>query len=157
MMKQYLFSLRVALSLGVLAMLCGCSDSTTTQNSTPAVPFIAATVDGAVWRTENLRVTHSNGVLEVEGIQDNQTIQFRIVEKFMADRTTLSLGETHNALLHHGSTIYNSFLSPTGGSFTITLLTKSEMEGTFSFAGTDNKLTTTLHVLGGQFRIPLPQ
>lgn len=160
-MKQHLSLLFVALSFLLCTVLCGCNDTSmpTPTSTTPAKPFIAAIIDGEEWNTESVDIMRFNDVLQFEGVYNNKKIKFRLVEKFLKEGTTLSLSTTHNAIYNDysaGSATFNSFLSPTGGTLTITLLTAQEMEGTFAFAGTDNSLHKTVQINRGRCRMKLP-
>lgn len=160
MKQRHLFAF-IAFPFLLCILLFGCGDNpaATPMPTPPAKPFIAATIDGKEWSTESVDVIRLNDVLQFEGVNSNKKMRFRLVEKALKEGATLSLSTTHNALFNDysiGSATFNSFLSPTGGTLTITLLTAEEMEATFAFAGTDNSLNRTIQVTRGRLRMKLP-
>ena len=147
------------LALALAVLIGGCNSSTSTDDSTPAGYYMTAKIEGAAFtaNTAALQAVNTSGLLAISGGTASASVQQISLTIFGAEQGktySLGFGNTSFASVTLGLTSkdsYSSSLVGGSGSITISKLTATEVEGTFTFKGI-NTDEATKNVTEGKFR-----
>lgn len=153
-------SLIVTTFLLSMLLIGACSSSTDTTDDTPAGEFFTAKIEGVSFTasTAAIQGSRSSGVLSVAGSGltfPPQQINLAIYGAEQGGTYSFGPGNSSLATLSLGTTaseIYVSSMSGGSGSVTISKLTATEAEGTFSFSAM-NTSEAKKSVTEGKFRV----
>lgn len=148
--------------LTAVLVATGCSSSTNSDNGTPSGFYLTATIDGTDMTANSttcLGTMSGGNLVFAGGTASLNPIQFNISVPGAESGKTFTTSSTMmlTMVLSTGTTandVYQANMVAGTGSVTITKLTSSEAEGTFTMTGR-NTAGTTKQVTNGKFRVNL--
>ncbi len=164
-MMKPVFQFSIVL-LFVSAMLYGCkSDSTSSNNSssTFAASTMTATINGKAWKSDGVGGVRYAGPLsnlQFEGWVNTpfQQIPFGVSPTITGPGTYALVQNDQtsgNIVQVSYNTDTSSYSDNVTGSITITVLTNTNVQGTFNFRAIGEPYGDTVIVSNGQFNVPL--
>jgi hypothetical protein len=171
-MVKPIFRFSVVLGL-VSILLGGCKSDSTSSNSssnTFAANTMTATINGKTWKSDGVVgfrfAPTATPNLQFEGwVNEPNTqipsdqIPFNVSPAITAPGTYPLVANVNSLTDMTASVAFNtdtaSFSDYVSGSMTITVLTSTNVQGTFSFKATGGPNEDTVIVSNGQFNIPL--
>ncbi len=104
-----------------------------------------------------IQATNTNGILAVGGMDASGTvqIQLRIVNLTQPGTVQIAAGQPHSAILYENGAVYSATGVSGTGTITVSKLTSTLAEGTFSFSGINATTKLQRDVTNGKFRVQL--
>lgn len=172
-MKKNLRDFIALFALAFVLLCSGCSkDETSVVESGSSDPYFSAKIDGRLWSTTSgilvsRQFEGGNAILMINANCNDGNFQlfFEASQLRIGTHTLHTMNwhdDTENGVgqffINNGGGNYTTMFHRTGGTCTITTLTKAELAGTFEFYAQDGVLSGPVaHVTEGKFRVKLPQ
>jgi alpha-tubulin suppressor-like RCC1 family protein len=132
----------------------GCSSS---SDSTSNGSTMSAVIGTQEWTANPtmIQATYTNGILAVGGMDASSTvqIQLRIVNLTQPGTVQIAAGQPHSALLYENGAVYSATGVSGTATITVSTLTATKAEGTFTFSGINTTTKLQRIVTNGKFSV----
>lgn len=162
-MKKNLYNLVALLALSCTLFLSACSKGNgpvTVDDDFES--YLSAKIEGQEWGMTTTLTIEDNGLvgnLSISGSSNSGAIELVFRKNELHTGTihlsSLNKPEKHSATCFTEDGVYSSGFHPTGGTCTITILTKNAVAGTFEFYGQEAETGRRIHITDGKFGINL--
>lgn len=154
-----MFISRLVLSACMLAFvfICSCSKDESTTGTNTFTSGMVAVVDGTTWTGTTPVALMTNGMLTIQSFQNGENLQIGMLSVPSVGTFTLGGNSTTTGTITNTASqkVWSTTLSGSG-TLTISKLTSTEIEGTFSFTAPPylgNTATNTREVKEGKFAL----
>jgi len=102
-----------------------------------------------------IQAINTNGILAVGGMDASSTvqIQLRIVNLTQPGTVQIAAGQPYSALLYENGAVYSATGVSGTGTITVSTLTATKAEGTFTFSGINTTTKLQRNVTNGKFSV----